>query len=51
MTRSDVHVRIPSANGLRKGDPVISRGVAVGEATIAAEYGGFSTRISVTVVP
>ncbi|HSJ13130.1 MAG TPA: MlaD family protein [Longimicrobiales bacterium] len=31
LTQWDVHVRIPSADGLRKRDPVFFRGVAIGE--------------------
>jgi phospholipid/cholesterol/gamma-HCH transport system substrate-binding protein len=31
LTRSDLYVRLPTAEGLKKGDPVFFRGVSVGE--------------------
>lgn len=31
LRRSDLYVRVPTASGLRKGDPVVYRGVTVGE--------------------
>ncbi len=46
LTRSDLYVRLPSAEGLRKGDPVFFRGVPVGEVQSLefAEDGGVIVR-------
>jgi phospholipid/cholesterol/gamma-HCH transport system substrate-binding protein len=46
LRRSDLFVRLPSADGLRKGDPVVFRGVAVGEVKklIFAEEGDVVVR-------
>ncbi len=46
LTRSDLYVRLPTAEGLKKGDPVFFRGVPVGEVRSLdfAEDGGVIVR-------